>query len=1026
MNLVKQLTKVARHLMKTGGVGKLPLLFLTLSLVATSLQAQTTVTVKGTVVDTDGFEVIGATVMVLGETGMGASTNLDGQFTIHNVPSDATLRFSYVGMKSQDIPLNGRTELQVTLEPDSELLDEVVVTALGIERSEKALAYNVQEIESDQLNTVKDANFINSLSGKVAGVNITRSAAGIGGATKVIMRGSKSIMGDNNVLYVVDGMPIANQQRGGGGIMSRPAGGEGISDFNSDNIESISVLTGPSAAALYGAAAANGVIIINTKQGAEGALKVNFSTNTEFFTPTLLPESQNKYGSGGGTYMSWGELLETPSTYDPSKFFQTGFSIINSVSFSGGTERSRTFASIGTTHSKGVIPNNEYYRYNFDGRNTSSYLDDRLHLDLSGSYILQGDQNMYSGGLYFNPLTALYLFPRGDDFENVKRWERFDPERKIYTQYWPYGDGGISLQNPYWIINRNMFYSHKKRYMFNARAQYDIFDWMNIAGRVRIDNTNNSIWEKLYASTPSLFTGDSQERPMGYFKQNEEQFNQTYADVMLNINKTFGSDWSLSANIGSSYEDYLTTAVRVGGTLSLIPNFFSTNNVAKSEGINGQGYEHTRNVAVFASGELGWRSMLYLTLTGRSDWASQLVSNGKTPAIFYPSVGLSGVISEMVNLPKWFTYLKVRGSFTEVGSPISMTGVTPGTVTYNMDPSKVNPITIYPFPDFRPERTRSYELGVNARFFGGDLSIDATVYQSNTYNQTFLQKLSGGSSYTAFYLQAGDIRNRGIELAVGYQHQWGDFYWGSNLTYTRNVNRVMQLAKGYKNPIDGTTFDIDLLTEPKRMTVGDSMDDVFVQGFLVKGLDGKLIEEGDGFKIDNTRQIMKVGKSTPDFIMGWSNNLSYKGVSLSFLINARVGGVVSSGTQAMLDGYGVSKASADARDAGGVMVDGVLYDAERYFKTVGGSSSLTAYYLYDATQVKLQELALGYSLPKQWLPGVLENASLSLIGRNLLMIYRAAPFDTELSSGVGTYQGGSDFFMPPSTRSLGFSLKLGF
>ncbi|MBR8765909.1 SusC/RagA family TonB-linked outer membrane protein [Porphyromonas levii] len=1000
---------------------------LLLSLLAPAAFAQT-ITVKGVVTDaTHNEPVIGATVMLVQDTSKGMLTNLDGAFTLSGVPSNGTLRVSYVGYKTVEVPINGKTTINIVLQEDSELLDEVVVTALGIKRSEKALSYNVQKIKSDAINSVKDANFINSLNGKVAGVNITKSSAGIGGATKVVMRGSKSIAGNNNVLYVVDGMPIGNQNiAGDGGAFSAPGGGEGISDFNSDNIESISVLTGPSAAALYGAAAANGVIIINTKKGEKGALKVNFSSNTEWLSPSIMPEFQNKYGSGGGTYMSWGELLKAPSSFDPKAFFKTGFSTINTINFSGGTEMSRTFMSVGTTHSKGVIPNNEYYRYNFDGRNTSSFFDDRLHVDLSASYVIQGDQNMMSGGRYFNPLVSLYLFPRGDDFENVKRWERFSPERKIYLQYWPYGDGGIDLQNPYWIVNRNLFYNNKHRYMFNARVQYDIFDWMNIAGRVRIDNSYTTISRKLYASTPSLHVGDTEERPMGSFRLNEERYKQTYADVMLNINKPLGEDWFLTANIGSSFDDHYTTGVIVGGTLSLIPNFFSTNNVVKSTAPNGQNYKRTRNVAIFASGELGWKRMMYLTLTGRSDWASQLVSNGKTPAIFYPSVGLSGVISEMVKLPDWFSYLKVRGSFTEVGSPISMTGVTPGTITYTMEPSKINPIALYPFPEFRPERTRSFEVGLNAKFFNGDLSIDATLYQSNTHNQTFLQELSGGSAYTGFYVQAGDIRNRGIEAAIGYQHTWGDFYWGSNLTYTRNVNRVMQLAKGYTNPIDGTTFDIDLLSKPKRMSVGDSMDDIFVQGILLKGPDGKLIEEGDGFKVDRTSQIIKVGKSAPDFMMGWSNNFAYKGVTFNFLINSRFGGVVTSTTQAMLDAYGVSKVSADARDAGGVVVDGVTYDAERYYKTIGGKSPLLAYYLYDATQIKLQELSVGYSLPKQWLGNYVNNAHIALIGRNLFTIYRAAPYDVDMSGGVGTYSGGSDNFMPPSTRSLGFSLKLGF
>ena len=282
------------------------LLVACLCLCSTAALAQKTVTVTGTVVETSGEPIIGATVAVIGQSGLGAMTDLDGKFTIKGVHENGTLRISYVGMKTQEIPLNGRTTLTITLQENAELLDGVVVTALGIKRSEKALSYNVQQVESDQLNTVKDANFVNSLSGKVAGVSITRSSAGIGGATKVTMRGSKSIAGNNNVLYVVDGMPIGNQSLAGDGSeYGRPGSGEGISDFNSENIESITVLTGPSAAALYGAAAANGVILINTKQGKEGSLRVNFSSNTEFLRAGIMPDFQNTYGNRPGSYYSW-------------------------------------------------------------------------------------------------------------------------------------------------------------------------------------------------------------------------------------------------------------------------------------------------------------------------------------------------------------------------------------------------------------------------------------------------------------------------------------------------------------------------------------------------------------------------------------------------------------------------------------------------------------------------------------------------------------------------------------------------
>ena len=984
------------------------------------------IVVKGKVVDKGGEAVIGANILVKG-TSTGAVTDLDGNYTL-SVSPNATLVFSYIGMKSQTVAVNNRKQIDVTLEDEAKAIDAVVVTALGIKRSEKALSYNVQKVDNSALTKVKEANFVNSLSGKVAGVNITRSSAGIGGATSVVMRGSKSIAGNNNVLYVVDGMPIGNASRGGdGGEYGRPGSGEGISDFNSDDIESISVLTGPSAAALYGASAANGVIIINTKKGAAGSVKVNFSSNTEFLSAGVMPEFQNTYGTESNTYRSWGKKLETPSTFNPRDFFQGGYNTINSLNLSGGTDKNQTFVSVATTHAEGIIPNNEYYRYNFSGRNSSKFLNDKLHLDISANYVMQGDQNMMSGGRFFNPLRPLYLFPRGDDFETVKIWERYDTDRRFNTQYWPYGTQGEDFENPYWIVNREMFTNEKHRYMFSFRAQYDILSWMNIAARTRVDNTYSTIKTKFYATTNPLFTGDtSLENAKGSFSQGEERYKQTYADLMLNINKKFDKDFVLTANIGTSFEDHYTTSVSVGGRLKTVPNLFSTPNVDPDvTGGGGQSYHRTRNIAAFASAELGWKSMLYLTATGRTDWASQLVSNGKTPAIFYPSIGLSGVISEMVKLPSFISYLKTRVSFTEVGSPISQTGITPGTITYSMSGGKVTPISTYPYPDFNPERTRSWEAGLNARLFKGKVRLDATIYQSNTYNQTFLQNMSDASGYSGFYIQAGDIRNRGVELALGYEDNISkNISFSTNLTYTRNVNRVMELVKGYKNPIDGTVFDINVLTSPKYMRPGDSMNDIFVQGILVKGKDGRFIEEGDGYRIDRSQRI-KVGSSAPDFMMGWNNTLNLYGVNVSFLISARVGGNVSSSTQAMMDGYGVSKVTADARDAGAVGIDGQSYDPKRYYTTIG-LNRLGAYYLYDATNIKLQELSIGYTLPKKWFGKVISNASVSLIARNLLTIYRAAPYDSDMAGGTGTYSAGGDNFMPPSMRSVGFSLNLGF
>ena len=633
--------------------------------------------VTGRVVDSTGEPLIGATIMVEG-TKEGAVTDIDGNFTI-NTTSKAKLVISYVGYTTQTVLVGDKTTIDVTLKEVANTMNEVVVTALGIKRAEKALSYNVQSVGSNELTRNKDANFVNSLNGKVAGVSISKSASGVGGATRVIMRGAKSIEGDNNVLYVIDGIPIFNFSGGrDSGIMGEGrVSSEGIADFNPEDIESISVLAGPSAAALYGSNAANGAILITTKKGKEGRVAISFSSSADFSSPLLMPEFQNTYGNKLGSYESWGEKLATPSLYDPKKdFFRTGTNFINALTLNMGNEFNQTFASVATTNSRGIVPNNTYDRYNFTIRNTTRMLKNKVQLDLGASYIKQKDNNMVSQGEYWNPIVAAYLFPRGESFEGIKTFERYDNVRNFPTQYWPISDSRFANQNPYWTAYRNLAPDDKDRFMFNAGLTYNIFDWLSVAGRIRLDKTFITSERKIYASSFNYFAKEK-----GAYDYYDYKDHQTYIDAIANINKTFGK-FSLAANVGYSYSDYASLTRGYGGNLVLVPNKFSLNNINPSDSKirEAGGDSKVRNVAVFASAELGWRSMVYLTLTGRNDWNSRLV-NSSEESFFYPSVGLSGIISEMTKLPSFISYLKVRGSYTEVGSPVSRSGMTPGTIT---------------------------------------------------------------------------------------------------------------------------------------------------------------------------------------------------------------------------------------------------------------------------------------------------------------------------------------------------------
>ena len=982
--------------------------------------------VTGRVVDSTGEPLIGATIMVEG-TKEGAVTDIDGNFTI-NTTSKAKLVISYVGYTTQTILVGDKTTIDVTLKEVANTMNEVVVTALGIKRAEKALSYNVQSVGSNELTRNKDANFVNSLNGKVAGVSISKSASGVGGATRVIMRGAKSIEGDNNVLYVIDGIPIFNFSGGrDSGIMGEGrVSSEGIADFNPEDIESISVLAGPSAAALYGSNAANGAILITTKKGKEGRVAISFSSSADFSSPLLMPKFQNTYGNKLGSYESWGEKLATPSSYDPKKdFFRTGTNFINALTLNMGNEFNQTFASVATTNSRGIVPNNTYDRYNFTIRNTTRMLKNKVQLDLGASYIKQKDNNMVSQGEYWNPIVAAYLFPRGESFEGIKTFERYDNVRNFPTQYWPISDSRFANQNPYWTAYRNLAPDDKDRFMFNAGLTYNIFDWLSVAGRIRLDKTFITSERKIYASSFNYFAKEK-----GAYEYYDYKDHQTYIDAIANINKTFGK-FSLAANVGYSYSDYASLTRGYGGNLVLVPNKFSLNNINPSDSKirEGGGDSKVRNVAAFASAELGWRSMVYLTLTGRNDWNSRLV-NSSEESFFYPSVGLSGIISEMTKLPSFISYLKVRGSYTEVGSPVSRSGMTPGTITTPIVGGSLKSTDIYPFTDYKAERTKSYEFGLTARFWK-KLSFDFTWYKSNTYNQTFIGELPESSGYKAVYLQAGNVENRGVEMALGYNDNFGGLQWNSSLVYSKNVNEIKEMVKDYHHPLSPKPINIPEVSKDNGrvlLKVGGSINDIYARKVLAKDNQGFVnVSPSGGMSLETVEPIY-LGKTTPDFTMGWNNNFTYKNFGLSFLINARVGGIVTSSTQALLDRFGVSKASADARDAGGVMIPNQgLYDAKKYYTLIAtGENDLAGYYTYSATNVRLQELTLSYKFNSRLFNNVIKDLTLSFVATNPWMIYCKAPFDPELTASTGTYGQGNDYFMQPSLKSYGFSVKFKF
>ena len=673
-------------------------------------------------------------------------------------------------------------------------------------------------------------------------------------------------------------------------------------------------------------------------------------------------------------------------------------------------------------YANGILPNNSYDKYSVTVRNTTSFLQDRMTLDAGFSYVETEDQNMLSAGRYFNPLTSLYTYPRGESVEDLMMFEIYDSNKKRYVQNWAWGRGALDMQNPLWMMHRNVQNNKRRRSMMNASLTYKVTDWLTLAGRAKADLSVGESSRKLYASTDPLFAGGDN----GFFEFTKEEDTHRYGDFIATVNKHW-EQFSLFANVGASISDQLSSIAGARGPLEL-PNFFSLTNT-NPYGASGQRLQERKREqeqAVFASVEAGWRGMLYLTATVRNEWHSNLAYTDNLSYCF-PSVGLSGLIHEMVKLPSFIDYLKVRASWAEVGSPIPW-GIS--YLTYKWKQGSWSTSATRPIQNLRPKNTTSWEVGLNARLFANSLSLDFTYYKSNTKHQTFLVPLSGSAGYENMYAQTGNVENKGFELSIGYDKTWRDFAWSSSLTLSHNKNKVVELMNNYYDPQTDKYYTLKEYEVASMgganfiMTEGGTMGDLYAYGDLWLDENGYIYINPNDPKLMVTDERIKLGSVLPDYNAGFRNDFSYKGINLSLLFSARFGGIVVSPTQGFLDGLGVSKASADARDAGGVPINNGRIDAQHYYETVG-LGQLLSHYTYSATNVRLQETSIGYTFPKKWM-GARVKLPASLVGRNLWMIYCKAPFDPELTASTGSYLQGIDYFMQPSLRSLGFNVQLKF
>lgn len=1008
---------------------------LLLSLAHTNAQ---TLRITGRVTDADNTPLSGVSVVVSGGN-QGTTTDSNGNYSITALPN-GTLVFTSIGFGVQNINVQGKSVIDLKMSSDTRTLNTVVVTALGIQRTAKSLTYATQNVSGDELNKVKSTNLINSLAGKAAGVVIT-AGNGPGSSSRVLLRGSKSITGNNQPLYVIDGIPMSNANGPqSGGIAFTRDGGDAISNINPEDIESLQILKGASAAALYGSQAANGVIIITTKKGRKGVAAVTFSSSATFSNPLLLPEIQTSYGQGAGGNAnnnindSWGPKITTGSDRHLKDFFVTGTDIINSLSVTNGNEVSQFYLSYANTSSKGIVPENTYYRHNINLRGTTRVFD-KVTIDASINYINQNAKNRPGSGWNNSPLFSLYLFPVGDNFSKYSgdNYQKFDPARNMMVQNWPYiRNEASSNQNPYWIQNKIQSEEKRSRGIYALSGRWDITNGLNFQARGTYDRAADHYEQRLHASSDPINVGNN-----GGYTTNPTVTEQLYSDALLSGNKKLNDNISFSGTVGFSNTINTFYSLNVGtngaNTTLAYPNFFS------AYALQGN-FIHTENLqkrvsrAVFATTNIGFKETVFLDVTARNEWASTVAQS-----FFYPSVGLSYILTQNTGTSNILSFAKLRGSYAEVGNALPF-GVANSNPNYSLAvDGNINGRSALPFfsgtdtTKLKPERTRSYELGAELRFLKDKVSLNVTYYHATTFDQVFQIGAPAGSGTTNFWINGGTILNKGVEAIASYNGQIGKVKWTPTINFSKNVNQIRELS----NLLVTDRFVLNsgfrltqlFLSKPGSATLEGraygAYGDIFGRTYLRDDKGAMQYNATTGLPLLTPANDRYLGNSNPNFLLGFNNSFNYKNVVLSFLIDSRFGGQIASSTEQWLDFKGLSKRSGLARDNGGVMVNGKLIPAETYYQFISGKADIAAAaeeYVFDATNIRFRELAIGFSLPP--VTKAIKNMTLSLIGRNLLIFYKKAPFDPEISISTANALQGIEGFSMPSQRSIGVSLKV--
>lgn len=972
-------------------------------------------------------QVVASASIKVKASNLATITNTDGTFSLKAPNGSFVLQVSSIGYESKEVAVSASQSIvNVSLVEQSTDLNEVVVTALGIKREKKSLTYASQQLAGEEIRRAAGPNFMEALSGKVAGIDIKVSASGVGGSTKAVLRGARSLSGTSEALYVIDGVPMVNNKGAQPGSYGGNDRGDGLSSINPADIETVNVLRGSNASILYGSQGANGVILITTKKGKAGKTVVDFNSSTVFEQVTGIPDLQFDYGTVGGD-LNWSKTKGSYQKNYVKDFFETGTIATNSINVSGGNNQTTAYFSYSNITSKGAMPTNTYGKNTITLNQSTKLFNDKITLSSNVIFANEKSYNRPGAGYYNNPLTGLYTFARDKDFASYKEnYQVFDQGRNLYKQSW-YSTYEFQ-NNPYFELNNNSKLATNNRVIANLKLSYDIMNHLKFETRANIDY-NDVLYDNRYAAGGNSVSVS----PNGSWSYTKYKDQAVYADGILSYNNNFGN-LSVTGLLGASYQNNtFNDGMNVAnGTIPLqYPNFFSFSNMPYNVIFNST-ISKTVKQGVFASANIGYKEVLFLDVSARNDWASTLALTGNQ-SYLYPSFGLSAVISQMIQLPEAISYLKVRASNSMTGNEVPFNVVNPwNSIGGAGGPSGIGGInrnSQVPFTNLNPEIITSNEAGADIKFFNGRLGFDFTYYNSVSTNQFLSLAAPSGSGYSSYFVNAGKIVNKGFELTIDAQpFRTDNFAWNTNINLSRNQNEIVELIASNPNyQVGGDDEGFASIIK-----AGGSFQDLYIFKFN-RNSAGQIILSPAGVPTKAATQV-KVGNVNPDLIAGWNHNLTYKNFFASVLINGKFGGVAFSKTEAFLDSYGASQRSADARLNATIPINAVSstgtavtsIDPVLYYSSIGDRNKIMEPYVFSRTNVRLGQLAFGYNLKINKASFLIKDASFSLVARNLFFFYKEAPFDPEQSMSTANGMQSNDVFSMPSTRSVGFNVKLTF